>query len=643
MKTLVYQSILLSCFWMMVAGGIAQQNESFFYYYQNQQQPLEICTDQVLVKFSAELSLEQKQRILMQHRLLEPKFMKQMAGVDVVPVHRGVNASSLLAMIREMESLSDIEYIHPYFYVDGTEQPLSYRDDILVKLADGNSFSQLQAIAERHGLRPGKTIYEAWGMYQLISSSPAGRGVIDLANQLQLLPEIEAAEPNFFGGHAGHYVPNDPDFLEQYSIRNIGVIPGLGQSGSLGADMRVTGAWDITTGCSDITIAIIDDGVDLNHPDLMPNLVGGYDGLVPGGNGMRFPGDTHGTACAGTAAAKGDNNIGCAGVAYDCSIMPIRAFSDTFGASSVSFALGFIFAATNGADVISNSWGWGQSSILDFCIQLAATLGRGGKGCIVLSSSGNDNQPMVGYPARNPYVIAVGAGNHCDERKRSHSSQSWMDDTTTCGVGNLADPQGVSCDRDSCWGSDFGIDQELLAPGIFIYTTFENNGYGWFQGTSAACPNAAGVAALILSVDPELTGLEAEEILLSTARKPTGYTYLSIPFFHPYGTWNPEVGYGIPHAEDAVKEANKNNVLYIQNETFTSPPLADIRSAKSSLFAGRQVTNTQPQGEVKIVSPGAPLTFFQAGNRVVLRPGFRAGQQTLFEARIFQAQCPVKP
>lgn len=640
MKKTTYISALLISLWLMTTQSFAQQ--SFFYYYHNQATPLELSTEKVLVKFSEEMPLVQKQRILAQNRLLDAKWIKPMAGLDVVPCKQGISVSDLMNALREMEANPAISYVHPYFKVEGTEQPLSYRDDILVKLVDGVGYARLEAIADAHGLRIGETLLEEWGMYQLLSSQPQGTRILDLANQLHLMPEIEAAEPNFFGGHAGHYVPNDPNIQDQYSIGNSGSIPGLGVSGSFGADMRVTKAWDVTTGCSEITVAIIDDGVDLNHPDLMPNLIGGYDGLLVGGAGMRFPGESHGTACAGTAAAKGDDNIGVAGVAYDCSIMPIRSFSDTFGASSMSFTLGFLFAANNDADVISNSWGWGQSNLIDFGIQFAALFGRNNKGCIILSSSGNDNQSQVGYPARNPYVIAVGAGNHCDERKRSHSSQTWLDDTTTCGVGTVADPQGVSCDMDSCWGSDYGLNQELLAPGIFVYTTFENNGYGWFQGTSAACPNAAGVAALILSVDPELTGVEAREILLSTARKPLGFSYITFPLLFPHGTWNPEVGYGIPHAEDAVKAANKNSIVYIQNETFTTPPLADIREAKVTIFAGRHVTNAQPQGDVNIMAPNAPLTFFRAGQRILLRPGFRAGENTFFEAKIIQAQCPVK-
>jgi len=458
------------------------------------------------------------------------------------------------------------------------------------------------------------------------------------ATRLHELAEIVFAEPNVVGESPAAYVPNDPQINSQYSLMNTGTIPSVG--GTFGASMRVFAAWDITTGCSDITIAILDDGIDLNHPDLSPNLVQGYDALQQNNTGMRFPGESHGTACAGTAAAKGDNGIGIAGIAYDCSIMPIRVFSDTFGASNLSFTLGFLWAAVNGADVLSNSWTWGQSNSIDLGISIAANVGRNTKGCVILSSSGNSNNSVVGYPARNPQVIAVGASNMCDERKRTHSSQSWLDDTLNCSPSANADPQGVSCDRDSCWGSSFGIDQELVAPGVMVRATFENNGYGWFRGTSAACPNAAGVAGLVLSANPELSGAEVREILGSTARKVFNYTFLNVGLLKPYGSWNAEMGYGVPHATEAVKEARDRSIVYVQNETLTAPPLADIRSSRYAVLAGQNVTSSLPSGDVNILSPNAPITFFQAGTKVLIKPGFRANSR--FTARISTVTCPLK-
>jgi len=460
---------------------------------------------------------------------------------------------------------------------------------------------------------------------------------ITLSNRFHEFPEVEFAEPDFFAGHVGSYIPNDPQLNQQYSIDNDGSIPAGGLNG---ADMRVDDAWDVTTGCSEITIAILDDGIDLNHPDLQSNLVPGFDALGQNSQGMRFPGETHGTACAGTAAAKGDNGIGVAGVAYDCSIMPIRMFSDTFATTTGGHFLGFVWATDNGADVLSNSWTWSQSGLLDLGIWYASIVGRNGKGCVILASAGNSNNTTVSYPARNPWVISVGASNFCDERKRSTSDASFLADTATCGTNTNADPQGVSCDMDSCWGSSYGVDAELVAPGISVMTTFDNNRYSWFWGTSAACPNAAGVAALVLSANPELTRQEVREVLASTARKLGNYSYASLNN-KTYGTWNVEVGYGIPHARNAVDNALQLGITYVQNETLSAPPIADIREGIYGLFAGRNVTPATPQGPVLVQSP-APITFFQAGNKVLLRPGFKAGQNTNFTARITQPQCPVK-
>jgi subtilisin family serine protease len=293
-----------------------------------------------------------------------------------------------------------------------------------------------------------------------------------------------------------HMAPvNDPHFPDQWALSR----------------MRVTRAWGITRGRSSIKIAIVDEGVDTGHPDLAAKIVTPYDAVGNDNNQQPNSWDGHGTACAGIAAAITDNRRGVAGVAPECRIIPIRiAYSSRPGArwttNATWIARGIRVAAARGADVISNSWGGGPyNTTIRRAFQYARERGRGGRGCVIISASGNgDRANGVSYPARYPESLACGASNQWDQRKSR-----------------------TSRDGENWWGSNYGPEIDFLAPGVQIYTT-DNRGSGGyntsgdyyhrFNGTSSATPNAAGVAALVLSVDPALRQWEVRDILRLTAR-----------------------------------------------------------------------------------------------------------------------------
>lgn len=347
--------------------------------------------------------------------------------------------------------------------------------------------------------------------------------------------------------------PNDALFNRQWSLLNTGSAQQY--NGTVGADMKVTEAWNITQGNPAINVAIIDAGVDTLHPDLMPNLLRGYDAandsdITHGYPTPNYDEDGHGTCCAGIACAVSNNSIGTAGVAPGCKIIPIRLFYYLdFGGTIVPFST-TVYAANaigwawqNKADVLSNSWGvpdsliplFGDPQIVYDVILDASTQGRYGKGCVQLFSSGNDDSSYALLPGRLPEVISVGASSMCDERKSP-----------------------TSCDGEAWWGGNYGDSLDISAPGVKIPAPdmlgikgFTNGSYyNVFNGTSAACPNAAGVVALILSVNPTLTGTQARYILESTADRTGGYTYDQTK---ASGTWNYEMGYGRVNALSAVQ------------------------------------------------------------------------------------------
>ncbi|OJV35477.1 MAG: hypothetical protein BGO29_05180 [Bacteroidales bacterium 36-12] len=307
-------------------------------------------------------------------------------------------------------------------------------------------------------------------------------------------------------------------FDNQWALNNTGQ-----SGGTTGIDIKAVNAWNITTGSNNISVAVIDQGVDLTHPDLEANLLMGYDATVgaPGGvNGSPFGNNAHGTACAGIIGAI-ENTIGIKGVVPNCRIIPIRnGYTTIYGVDVIDpdWAVDAINHAweISGADILSCSWNISTYTALTNEIQSAVTLGRQRNGvrlgCVVVFAAGNNNQSNIPYPASLNDVISVGAISQCGSRKRSNNKPSEVNPGVT------PDPLGVSCDEEKWWGSNYGQELDVVAPGVKIYTTDiqGSNGYNTstgvtgnyfdsFNGTSAACPHVAGIAALVLSVNPCLT------------------------------------------------------------------------------------------------------------------------------------------
>ena len=288
-------------------------------------------------------------------------------------------------------------------------------------------------------------------------------------------PQIEYAELNSYV-HA-FYLPNDPKWDKQWGPQRIGC----------------QDSWDVEIGQKSVKIAIVDTGVDYTHEDLVGNYVsGGYDWVNDDNDPMDD--NSHGSHCAGIAAAVIDNNKGIAGVAQ-VSIMAEKVLDSGGSGSFSDVADGIVHAADNGADVISMSLGSSSpsSTIEDACKY------AWDKGVILVGASGNDYDSHVSYPAAYDSVIAVGALDQSDKRT------SW---------------------------SNYGEDLELMAPGDTIISTLPDDNYEFYSGTSMACPHVAGVAALALSRHPDYTNQQIRDLLVNTADD-LGNT-----------GWDEEYGYG---------------------------------------------------------------------------------------------------
>ena len=404
---------------------------------------------------------------------------------------------------------------------------------------------------------------------------------------------------------------DDPYFENQWAFENNGT--AIHFDGVEGADMSVVEAWTISTGNPEIKVAVLDSGTDTNHFDLVGNLLPGYD--ATGGGSMGYPNltydnDAHGTCAAGIVGAIGNNGIGTAGVAYSCKVVPVKIFYYVpFGGDVVPFTSteagtnGIIWAVdTAKADILSNSWGLRGSDIILLGLDTAMSNliitenihnGREGKGTPMLFSTGNDYDNYAIWPASNPITIGVGASSMCDEIKSP-----------------------TDCSPEGWWGSNYGENLDVTAPGVKVLTTdlsgsfgyddFVDEDYSMFNGTSAACPNAAGVMALILSVAPDLGFNDARAILSITADKTGGYDY---DFENTYGMWSTEMGYGRVNAFEAVTYAssytnvstisplNQDFISYFNGSTLLT--IADVETSEVIIYSllGAEILRI-PAGEM---------------------------------------------
>jgi subtilisin family serine protease len=335
-------------------------------------------------------------------------------------------------------------------------------------------------------------------------------------------PHVSYVEPNYLMHSC--VIPNDPSFDLQYALHNTGQTGGTPD-----ADIDAPEAWDIETGDHNIVIAIHDTGVDWDHPDLAENIwvnpgedlnqngevdPSDFNGIDDDSNGFiddlrgwdfvdtnatGWPGEDrterdnnpmdflgHGTHCSGIASAVTNNNVGIAGVCWNCSIMPVRVgyVNDIgYGWQEMDDAVaGIVYAAENGADVLSMSWGlyagYFEPQLLEDAINYAY-----GQGVILVAAAGNEAVSYKLYPAAYDTVIAVAATDNTDTKA------SW-----------------------SCYGSWV----DVAAPGVDILSTLFNDTYDTWSGTSMSTPLVAGIIGLMLSHTPGLNQAEVRTILRST-------------------------------------------------------------------------------------------------------------------------------
>jgi subtilisin family serine protease len=395
---------------------------------------------------------------------------------------------------------------------------------------------------------------------------------------------VEYAEPNRYR-ETYATIPNDPGFPNQWGLTKI----------------NCPAAWDRTTGSANVVVAVIDTGIDLDHPELAALLVQGWDMVDLGPNptlpGFRFEGDFqgrdnepqdevgHGSHVAGTIACASNNATGVAGVTWSCRLMPVKVLTrivnntdptDVRGVGSAAdIAAGIRYAVDHGARVLNLSLG----GTVDTQVERDAIAYAISQGAVVVAAMGNGGpQGATSYPAAYPDVVAVGAINSADQRAPF---------------------------------SQTGPHIDVAAPGVGVLSTVWDNGYATMLGTSMASPHVAGVAALILSCNSGLTGAQVADIIRQTARPLRDNPADPVP--------NDNYGWGCVDAKAAIDRACPVVVL---------PPSRPIITCQQSRLTICRTLRIMCERTALIRCPTRPILCEQSAlircpSELICRPGDR--------------------
>ncbi len=324
----------------------------------------------------------------------------------------------------------------------------------------------------------------------------AGTGIQRIIKRLdatELFEYTEADELNYF-----QWRPDDPYFERQWGLSNHGEYGGIP-----GADVNAESGWDVWRGNRGAVTAVVDTGIDYDHPDLMNNMWFNsqehYNGIDDDGNGFTddiigwdFENDDlnpmddygHGTHVAGIIGAEGNNWTGVCGIAPKCRLMAVKIGS-VYGFWNTSAAGGIIYAVLNGADIINCSWGSYNDyelirDVMDFAVS---------NDVLIVAAAGNDDTELKHYPAAYPDVISVGAVDDWMHKARWNTERA----------------------------SNFGRWVDVCAPGWSVFSTFWDDSYAEKGGTSMAAPFVSGLAVLLKTYRPLESSASLRSRLISAA------------------------------------------------------------------------------------------------------------------------------
>ncbi|NDI33703.1 S8 family peptidase [Chengkuizengella sediminis] len=358
----------------------------------------------------------------------------------------------------DSDTLQDVKVDHPEENVGTSHYHLK---EIVVKFKIEPSASDLKKI---------KSDIQATSMKKLGYTYVFSSNTMDAEQMMSYFNkwDVEYTEPHYLymTNETIQSAENEPNDIlydpYQWNLPNIDTLNG----------------WDLSKGSNQIIVAVIDTGVDLNHPDLQGQLLEGANFVDEEAQPLDDVG--HGTHVAGIISAKVDNSEGIAGMSWYNKILPIKVLDSTGAGSTYAVAQGVIWATDQGAKVINMSLGnYAETQFLHDAIKYAYD-----KDVVLIAATGNDNTNQPGYPAAYPEVIAVSATDESSNKAEF---------------------------------SNFGDYLDVMAPGVSIPSTYPDKQYAALSGTSMASPHVSALAAMIRSINPKLKNVEVMEIIRNTA------------------------------------------------------------------------------------------------------------------------------
>ncbi|MBX9255506.1 S8 family serine peptidase [Desmonostoc muscorum CCALA 125] len=511
------------------------------------------------------------------------------AGVEILRAKVPAQGVALRDRARAiLNEESKIEFAGRVLVDPRSQEPVIYTENLFVKFDNRQDSRACEEILGRYNLTIKRQLEYARNAYFVSAPTHTGLAIFDIAERLLNEQSVELCHPELVRELRRRQI-----FPQQWHLKETTINGKV-----INAHANVEAAWKLSDGTG-TTIAIIDDGVDLDHEEFRSSgkIVAPRDVTRKTNNPRPGNDDNHGTACAGVACANG--NFGASGVAPGAKLMPIRLAS---ALGSQNEADAFVWAAQNGADVISCSWGpadgvWYEPNdplhnqkvplpdSTRLAIEYAINKGRNGKGCVIFFAAGNGNESVDndGY-ASYQNVIAVAACNDFGTK----SAFSDFGKAVWCAFpsnnGESSQTPGIwTTDRTGLVGYNSGNRNLGDAPGNYTNE---------FGGTSSSCPGAAGVAALIIASNPNLRWDEVRDIIKRSCDRidQAGGKYDA-------NGRSPYYGYGRINALKAVELAKPNQPSPIGVfQAVQDVPIGDLQTSKLSVA----IANTNLVKSIKV-------------------------------------------
>lgn len=578
-----------------------------WYYVGDRKIKLQKLPDSFAVKYKEKVSPRSMDiKLLNQPGLAQVEERRNMPSnrlvIVTLPQTRRLSDADVNASLRNLDSDNDVEVIVPVYkdpqsglrMVATDRMTVRFRADVPQEAIDKFNRENEVKVVKKDRFAPN----------QFILQVKDAREIFVIANRYHTSGLTEFAEPAFYTDiKKAAAIP----YYEQWHLSNNGLAGGLA-----GEDVRAKDAWEISRGSPDIVIAIIDDGTDIDHPDLKSNIWKNPDTTERDVHGWNFYNDTddprpqkfsppydelsgndsHGTPCSGVVAATGDGPLGVVGIAPRCRILPVKVFLGDDMVQMPTLAEAIRYAGRK-ADVLSNSWSVPENNDVEYAIRDVVSTGRKGKGCPVFVATGNDGKGVIGFPSNIPEAIAIGASTNTGVLAEYSNYGP--------GICLVAPSNGGT---KGIYTTDVSIPGRGFNTGTIGCGDAEGLYYNAFGGTSSATPLAAGVAALILSVNPDLTWDKVRAFMCDTADKIDPGSVFPYENGYSFG-----YGYGRVNAYKAlkaVKDAKEGSSRSQTIERKAAPAIAipdnDLQGVTSTIDIVEEGTLEAVEGVIVDIS-----------------------------------------